>query len=177
MPGWDSYRTVHRAELRAAARELHDHGWTVVEESAGALDPGVLRLVTGTVLDVLEVPSVIGGGICAALRTAGEVVPVAGTPTGSWWYPITVGHVLPAPLADVPGVTLHTAGATVLAPPSAVPDGWVHWRVAPALVGHRVPAADLVLSAAVASLRRRADHDRRPGAQRPAAAVVAGPRF
>lgn len=172
MPGWDSYRTVHCAELRAAARELHDHGWTVLEESATAL-----RLVTGDVLDVLEVPAAVGGGICTALRAAGEVVPVAGTPTGSWWYPVTTGAVLPAALADTPGITLHTAGATVLAPPSQVPDGWVHWRVAPALVGHRVPPADLVLSAAAASLRRRADHDRHPGAQRPAAAVGAGPRF
>jgi hypothetical protein len=172
MPGWDSYRTVHCAELRAAARELHDHGWTVLEES-----PTALRLVTGDVLDVLEVPAAVGGGICAALRAVGEVVPVAGTPTGSWWYPLTPGAVLPAALVDAPGITLHTGGATVLAPPSQVPDGWVHWRVAPALVGHRVPPADLILSAAAASLRRRADHDRHPGAQRPAAAVGAGPRF
>jgi len=52
-----------------------------------------------------------------------------------------------------------------------------HWRVAPALVGHRVPPADLILTAAAESLRWRTDHDRHPGAQRPAAAVGAGPRF
>lgn len=172
MPGWDSYRTVHCAELRAAARELHDHGWTVVEESSTTV-----LLVTGDVLDVLEVPSAVGRGTCSALRAQGEVVPVAGTPTGSWWYPIGVGAALPTALAAVPGVVLHTGGARVIAPPSQVPDGWVHWRVAPAVVGHRVPPADLVLSAAASSLRRRTDHDRQPGAQRPAAAVGAGQRF
>ena len=34
-------------------------------------------------------------------------------------------------------VVLHTAGAAVVAPPSETPDGWVHWRVAPALSGYR----------------------------------------
>lgn len=172
MPGWDSYRAVYGAELRAAARELNDHGWAVVEESASTL-----RLVTGIVLDVLEVPAGVGRGVCAQLRAAGMVVPVAGTPTGAWWYPIAAGAVLPAELRAVDGVVLHNGGATVLAPPSQVPDGWVHWRVAPALTGYRVPASDLILSAVTASVRWRAEHDRHPGAQRPAAAVAVGARF
>jgi hypothetical protein len=52
-----------------------------------------------------------------------------------------------------------------------VPDGWVHWRVAPALVGYRVPPADVIFQAAVDAVRR-ADHDTYPGAQRPAGVVV-----
>jgi hypothetical protein len=170
MSGWDSYRTVYAAELRAAAREFDDHGWPVIVESRSTL-----LLVTGTALDVLEVPAADGKRMCAALRAAGAVVPVAATPTGAWWYPVTPGAVLPAELRDVAGVRLRTAGATVLAPPSTVPDGWVHWRVSPALTGYRVPAAELVLRAAADSVRRRSDLDR-PGAQRPAAMVAVGAR-
>jgi hypothetical protein len=48
-------------------------------------------------------------------------------------------------------VRLRTAGAVVLAPPSAVPDGWVHWRVNPALTGYRVPSAEVILRAAADS--------------------------
>ena len=170
--GWDSYRTVHGAELRAAAREFTAHGWPVTEESATAL-----RLVTGAVLDILEVPAAIGRGICARLRAVGVVVPVAGTPTGPWWYPMSAGAVLPAELRDTEGVLLHTGGATVLAPPSQVPDGWVHWRVAPASTGFRVPPHELIVPAAADSARQRADLGRHPGAQRPAAAVPVGMRF
>jgi len=172
MSGWDSYRTVHGAELRATAREFAVHGWPAVEESAT-----VLRLVTGTALDVLEVPAAVGRGICAHLRAADVVVPVAGTPMGAWWYPVAPGAVLPADLREAEGVVLHSAGATVLAPPSQVPDGWMHWRVAPALTGYRVPSADLIVLAATESVRLRADRDRHPGAQRPAAAVAGGMRF
>ena len=95
MPGWDSYRAVYGAEVRAAAREFLDHGWPVVEESADTL-----MLITGSALDVLEVPAAIGRGICAQLRAADIVVPVAATPTGSWWYPVTPGAALPAALRE-----------------------------------------------------------------------------
>jgi Bifunctional DNA primase/polymerase, N-terminal len=171
MSGWDSYRAVYGAELRAAAREFDDHGWPVVEESASTL-----LLITGTALDVLEVPAAVGKRMCTALRDAGAVVPVAATPTGSWWYPISPGAALPAELREADGVRLRTAGAVVLAPPSTVPDGWVHWRVNPALTGYRVPSADLVLRAAADSVRQLADRDRNPGAQRPAAMVAIGLR-
>ena len=169
MPGWDSYRAVYGAELRAAALEFMDHGWPVLEAA-----PTSIQLVTGTVIDVFEAPASIGRLVCAQLRDAGSVVPVAATPTGSWWFPVEAGATLPIELADAVGVALHTAGATVLAPPSEVPDGWVHWRVAPALTGYRVPSADLILPTAAAAVRWRAG--RHPGAQRPAGAVAAGTR-
>ena len=171
MSGWDSYRTVYGAELRAAAREFDDHGWPVAVES----DSTVL-LVTGSALDVLEVPAADGKRMCVALRDAGAVVPVAATPTGSWWFPLTPGTVLPGELRDGEGIRLRTAGAAVLAPPSAVPDGWVHWRVAPALTGYRVPAADLIVCAAIDSVRRRGDRDPAPDAQRTAEMVAVGMR-
>ena len=109
-----------------------------------------------------------GPGICAALRDAGAVVPVAATPTGSWWYPVIAGAELPAELAAAEGVVWHAAGDAVLAPPSEVPDGWVHWRVAPALCGYRAAPADLIFHAALDAGHALAGAASHPGAQRPA---------
>ena len=170
MPGWDSYRGVYGAELRAAARELLDHGWPVVEASGDTL-----MLVSGAKLDVLEVPATIGRGICAQLRAADIVVPVAATPTGSWWYPVTPGSALPAGLREAKDVVLH-AGDAIAAPPSQVPDGWVHWRVPPAACDFGVAAADLIFSAAATAVALRVDDDGHPGAQRPAGVVAVGMR-
>jgi hypothetical protein len=170
MPGWDSYRAVYGAEVRAAAREFLDHGWPVVEKSADTL-----MLITGSALDVLEVPAAIGRGICAQLRAADIVVPVAATPTGSWWYPVTPGSALPAGLREAKDVVLH-AGDAIAAPPSQVPDGWVHWRVPPAACDFGVAAAGLIFSAAATAVALRVDDDRHPGAQRPAGVVAVGMR-
>lgn len=171
MSGWDSYRAVYGAELRAAAREFTDHGWPVVERSATTF-----LLVTGRVVDVLEVPAACGRLICAALRDADVVVPVAGTPTGSWWFPVTAGAELPAALAAADGVVWHAAGDAVLAPPSEVPDGWVHWRVAPALCGYRAAPADLIFHAALEAVSRTGAPESRPGAQRPVGVAAASMR-
>lgn len=156
MLRWESYRTVYGAELRAAAREYSDHGWPVV----GACTAGLL-LATGTALDIVEVPAAVGRQVCALLRAAGTVVTVAATPTGSWWYPVTPGAVLPASLHGRPDVVLHTDGAAVLAPPSETADGWVHWRVAPALTGYRPSPAVLIL-AAIATAVDMHESDRLP---------------
>ena len=172
MPGWNSYRAVYGAELRAAAREFTDHGWPVVEQS-----PSTLLLVTGRVVDVLEVPAARGREICAALRDAGLVVPVAATPTGSWWYPVLAGAELPPELAVADGVVWHAAGDAVLAPPSEMPDGWVHWRVAPALSGYRAAPADLIFHAAVDAVHASGGSPSHPGAQRPAGVTAVGMRL
>ena len=156
MLRWESYRAVYGAELRAAAREYSDHGWPVV----GACSAGLL-LATGTTLDVVEVPAAVGRRVCALLREAGMAVPVAATPTGSWWFPVTPGAALPAPLDERADVALHTDGAAVLAPPSEIPDGWVHWRVAPALTGYRPSPAALIV-AAVATAVEMHESDRLP---------------
>ena len=156
MLRWDSYRTVYGAELRAAAREYTDHGWPVVEAV-----PAGLLLATGTSLDVLEVPAAVGRLVCAQLRAAGMAVPVAATPTGRWWFPVTTGGTLPGALADR-AVVLRTAGAVVLAPPSETPDGWVHWRVAPALSGYRPSPVGPIVAAVVAATAEVHEHDRLP---------------
>ena len=172
MLGWDSYRAVYGAELRAAALEFADHGWPVLEAS-----PIRLLLLTGRALDVLEVPAGTGRGVCGRLRRADVVVPVAATSTGSWWFPMSAGAELPPVLHGVRGVVLRGVGDAVLAPPSREPDGWVYWRVPPAISGYRVAAADLILNAAAHEVLR-GDHadDEHPGAQRPAGAVIVGTR-
>jgi len=121
------------------------------------------------------VPAVIGRGICAQLRAADIVVPVAATPTGSWWYPVTPGSALPAVLREAEDVVLH-AGDAIAAPPSQVPDGWVHWRVPPAACDFGVAAADLIFSAAATAVALRVDAEAHPGAQRPAGVVAVGMR-
>ena len=156
MLRWESYRAVYGAELRAAAREYSDHGWPVV----GACTAGLL-LATGTALDVVEVPAAVGRQVCARLREAGLAVPVAATPTGIWWFPVTAGAVLPSALRDRADVTLHSAGAAVLAPPSETADGWVHWRVAPALSGYRPSRSELIIGAVIAAVET-SEGDRLP---------------
>jgi hypothetical protein len=151
MSWWDSYRAVYGAELRAAAHEYADHGWPLVP----GLGSDVL-LVTGDVLDVVEVPSAIGRVVCRTLREAGEVVPVAATPEGTWWFPMSPRHALPAELSLHTDVVLHTDGIGVVAPPTERPDGWVQWRVAPARVGYRVPEASVVVDAVADAVRQRA---------------------
>jgi Bifunctional DNA primase/polymerase, N-terminal len=167
MLRWESYRAVYGAELRAAAREYSDHGWPVV----GACSAGLL-LATGTALDVLEVPAAVGRQVCARLRAAGLAVPVAATPTGRWWFPVTAGAVLPAALRDRAEVVLHTDGAAVLAPPSETPDGWVHWRVAPALSGYRPSPAGPIVAAVLAAIE---EADAEHTADRAGVAVAARP--
>ena len=168
MLRWDSYRTVYGAELRAAAREYSDHGWPVVGASAAGL-----LLATGAALDVLEVTAAVGRRVCAQLREAGVVVPVAATPTGTWWFPVAQGAALPATLRDRADVVLHTDGAAVLAPPSETPDGWVHWRVAPALSGYRPSPAGSIITAVAAAVDE-AGGTGSPASDRTAVAVAAG---
>jgi hypothetical protein len=154
MLRWDSYPAVYGAELRAAAREYSDHGWPVVEAgSAGLL------LATGSALDVLEVTAAVGRRACARLRAAGLAVPVAATPTGTWWFPVSPGAALPRALSGRPEVVLHADGAAILAPPSATPDGWVHWRVAPALSGYAPAPAGPVLAAVAAAVEETDELD------------------
>lgn len=166
MQWWDSYRAVYGAELRAAAHEFEDHGWPVAGSRSGLL------LLTGTALDVLEMPADMGRHVCARLRAAGLVVPVAATPTGTWWFPVPAGGAATERLPD--GVVRHTGGAAVLAPPSELPDGWVHWRVSPALAGWELPSAVVILTAAADA--PRLDLGIPPGAQRSVAGAVVGMR-
>ncbi|MFC5995677.1 hypothetical protein ACFQE5_15785 [Pseudonocardia hispaniensis] len=172
MSWWDSYRAVYGAELRAAVRNFAHHGWPLV--------PGVgteVMLATGTVLDIVEVPAELGRRACATLRSRGLVVPVAATPQGTWWFPMSPGIGLPPELSLRPDIVLHTDGAGVLAPPTEGPQGWVHWRVAPARTAYRVPDAAIIVGALADAVRSQPRIDQLPGIpQRPVAAILGGSR-
>jgi hypothetical protein len=134
-----------------------------------ACAPYSVLLATGGVLDVLEVPSWMGRRMAATLRSVGLVAPLAATPSGRWWFPVTGGGPdrLPAVLADA-GVVRHGRGSWVVAPPSECADGLVHWRVSPSACGWQLPASDLVNGAAAEAARwRESEDDVRSVAQRP----------
>lgn len=171
MSWWDSYRGVYGAELRAAAREFSDHGWPV----AGCSPAGLL-LATGTTLDVLAMPAELGRLVCAQLRDSDSMAPVAATPVDMWWFPVVADTALRTLLHDSPDVVLHSGGDVVLAPPSELPDGLVHWRVSPARTGWALPTTDLIVPAVADAVRWRADRLTWPGAQRPVAGLVVGLR-
>jgi hypothetical protein len=138
--------------------------------------PYSVLLATGDVLDVIEVPARMGRRMAGTLRSIGVVVPLAATPTGRWWFPVSPGGPdLPESLVDADAIR-HGAGSWVIAPPSECADGLVHWRVQPASCGWRLPPSELVQSAAVEAVRWRVvEGDDRPVAQRPAG-VTSGVR-
>ena len=167
MPTWNSYRGVYGAELRAAAREFTDHGWPVVEESRQHADAGH-RAHVGR---CSRSPQRSARGICAQLRAAGVVVPGRrARPTGAWWYPVTPGAELPAALRGVAGVVLHSAGATDRSPRRRrCPTAGCTGGCRPGVTGYRLPAANLILSAAATAFGgagRRRRTSGRPAARR-----------
>lgn len=139
--------------------------------------PYSVLLATGRNLDVYEVPAWMGRRMAATLRSVGLVAPLAATPAGRWWFPVTVGGPRPSGQLSDAGMVWHGSGSWVIAPPSECADGLAHWRVHPSACGWRLPSADLVASAATEAARWRAmvDGDDWPVAQRPAG-VASGTR-
>ena len=76
-------------------------------------------------------------------------MPVAATPTVAR-FPVTPGGTLPA-VVDRADVVLHTDGAAV-SPRRRGLDGWVHWRVAPALSGYRPSPVGPIVAAVAAAV-------------------------
>ena len=91
-------------------------------------------------------------------------------PTGPLVVPGHAGRRAARRAARPRDVVLRTAGAAVLAPPSETPDGWVHWRVAPALSGYRPSPFGPIVAAVVAAVEV---YDRRPPPRRGRRALVA----
>jgi len=101
--------------------------------------PYSVLLSTGVACDVIEVSALVGRRVCALLREAALVVPVAATPTGRWWFAVRPGEALRPELASRPELVLHGRGSYIAAPPSQGPQGVVHWRVPPSACGWRLP--------------------------------------
>ncbi|HEY2205343.1 MAG TPA: bifunctional DNA primase/polymerase [Pseudonocardia sp.] len=165
--GWDSVPSVPQGVAVASTDPVRVAGWW-------AEAPYSVLVATGAALDVVEVPAWMGRRMTCTLRAAGEVVPLAATPAGRWWFPVRVrGGELPDAVVRS-GALLHGAGSWVIAPPSEAADGLVHWRVNPSVCGWRLPDARLVHWAAAEAARWRAEHDLAGIADRLPAVV--GPR-
>lgn len=138
--------------------------------------PYSVLLATGTVLDVIEMPAWMGGRVARTLRSIGVVAPLAATPIGRWWFPVSLGGPALADRVASAGVVLHGVGSWVIAPPSECADGLVHWRVNPSVCGWRLPEPQLVHSAAAEAVRWRANEDDEGLVTQRPAAVVSGMR-
>lgn len=177
---WNSSRAIYGAELRAGALCLVDHGWPVVPgsclDTVPAVEEGVaaascdparvgqwwseapysVLLATGDALDVIEVPAWMGRRMASTLREVGLVAPLAATPTGRWWFPVSPGGGQLTEQVAAADAKWHGKGSWVIAPPSECADGLVHWRVHPSVCGWRLPDSELVHSAAAEAARWRA---------------------
>ncbi|WP_156993983.1 bifunctional DNA primase/polymerase [Pseudonocardia acaciae] len=174
--GWCGPESPAAANLPVPVRGAVSSSDPAVVAEWWAQAPFSVLLTTGEVLDVLEVPAWMGRRMTVMLRSVDVVVPLAATPTGRWWFPVTPGGSdLPDEVAGTDAI-LHGVGSWVLAPPSECADGLVHWRVHPASCGWRLPASNLVYGAAAEAVRWRASEgDDRSVAQRPAG-VASGVR-
>ena len=101
--------------------------------------PYSVLIATGSVVDVIEVSALVGRRVCALLREADTVVPVAATPTGRWWFAVRAGEALRPELATRPDVVLYGRGGCIAAPPSQTPQGVVQWRIPPVASDRQLP--------------------------------------
>jgi Bifunctional DNA primase/polymerase, N-terminal len=158
---WDSVPTVPGGVAAASCDPAQVTRWW-------SEAPYSVLLATGGTLDAVEVPAWMGRRMAATLRSVGLVAPLAATPAGRWWFPVTAGGPEPAEFLTAAGMIRHCVGSWVIAPPSECADGLVHWRVNPSACGWRLPVAELVLSAAAEAARwRAAEGDDWSVAQRP----------
>jgi hypothetical protein len=169
--GW-SGRCAERDSVPALAGGLADASTDPAQVARWwSREPFAVLLATGDVLDVLEMPAWMGRRVARTLRATGVPAPLAATPAGSWWFPVSAGEATLAGRLAAEGVVLHGAGSWVVAPPSECADGLVHWRVSPSACGWRLPSAWLVHSAAAEAAEVES-----AGPQRPST-VASGARY
>jgi hypothetical protein len=172
---------VERLRLRRAALRYAAHGWPVLpdpsfEDGAAARRRGrPVLLITGRAFDVIEVPAAVGLRALGTARLHADVLgpalaggggPVAVGATGRWLFFVRPGVPLCPELANCLDIVRHAHGARVPAPPTRLPEGVMHWAVAPRKVHWRLPAAEIVQRSLVDALtalgrrpaRTRASH-------------------
>ncbi|HEY2793479.1 MAG TPA: bifunctional DNA primase/polymerase [Micromonosporaceae bacterium] len=109
--------------------------------------PYSVLLPTGSVFDVVEVPSYLG--VLAEQHVRG---PIVATPTGQYYYLVRPGQTLSPELARHHDVVLHQQGSWIPAPPMRAPEGPVRWVVSPSEVEWRLPDPREVQTSLVATL-------------------------
>ncbi len=124
-------RVLHQAGRVRAARRYAAHGWTVARRGP------VVLLITGTEMDALEVPAVLGSKVDRS-------GPVAVTAAGRWIFLVRPGTPLCPELDRRLDVVRHGPGAQVAIAPSRLHEGPVRWAVAPGEARWRLPDSDVV---------------------------------
>ncbi len=123
--------------------------------------PHAVLLATGRVFDALEVPAALGLRVLTAARLHAGAAgpndtdprgPVAVTPTGRWMFLVRPGEALCSTLDNRLDVVRHGRGSWIAAPPSRMPEGPVHWAVAPEQTRWELPASDAVQALLVDAL-------------------------
>lgn len=119
--------------------------------------PYSLLVATGTAIGAIEVDARLGRAAASMFRCLGFPVPIVSTPDGRWYFMTRVGEQLCAELAESKRARLHSVGSWVPMPPSAFPQGWVHWRVKPAVCSWVLPTLDFVQDALCGALHQTED--------------------
>jgi hypothetical protein len=155
--------TASATSLSAVVQEYTERGWTVAETANG------VSLITDDTIAAVEVSGELAAGVrqyLEANQLAGPAISIPGQVlrevhlvTG-----IAKSTLAVAALREM-GAIVHTAGDTVMLPPTQLRAGSANWAVAPA-DAPRVPPM-VVLSAAVRAIQARAK-----SAQQPARALV-----
>jgi hypothetical protein len=120
--------------------------------------PHTVLLATGGAFDALEVPAALGLRALTAARLhagahdTGPRGPVAVTPTGRWMFLVRPGEALCSTLDNCLDVVRHGQGSWIPAPPSRMPEGPVHWAVAPEQTRWEFPASAAVQAMLVDAL-------------------------
>ncbi|MEV4349122.1 DNA primase [Actinoplanes sp. NPDC049596] len=148
---------LDRARLRRAALRYAEQGWAVLPGPT----PQVLRLATGRLFDVLEVPAALGLRVLGTARLHTGVLgveradargPVAVTAAGRWMFLVRPGVPLRSELDQRLDVVRHGAGSWVPAAPSRMPEGPVRWAVPPERAQWWLPDAEVVQNLLVDAL-------------------------
>lgn len=101
--------------------------------------PYSVLVATGSVVDVIEVSALVGRRLCEQLRASDVSVPVGTSPTGRWWFAVGPGEALRPELASRGDVTLYGRGSWIVAPPTALAEGSVRWRIPPSEGNEALP--------------------------------------
>ncbi|KEI43704.1 bifunctional DNA primase/polymerase [Saccharopolyspora rectivirgula] len=112
---------------------------------------GVL-VATGTAVNAIEVGPDLGHQAAKVLRKLDTPVPIVATPDRRWYFLTAEEAQLRPELAEISGVRVHGAGSWIPMPPTAFPQGTVHWRVKPEVCDWQLPSPAFVQEVLCAGL-------------------------
>ena len=142
------------AGLRPVLEDWEQHLGADADQIARWWDRGPYNLLvaTGSKLDAIEVGSELGRHTAAVLRSNHLSAPIAVTQRGRWLFLTAHSEEVSAELTGLDDLIVHGAGSWVPLPPTAFPQGIVHWRVRPEAWGWELPRPQVIQNAMIAAL-------------------------